>query len=289
MIDLSGAVARYIKIDVDTTNGVANHGAAFNFVGLSEVQFLTRPDPGNTRLQVGPTTHYFRTEFDFNQSAARTQLLLQTLLDDGAVVYLNGEEVYRQNLPNGAIDNTTLAAFPINDAELSGNIAIPGDRLIEGHNVLAVEVHQAAINDPDMVFGLELTSITTPPGPIEQDVVPVTINEVAAAGGESFFVELYNSGTDEVDLSGMQLAATDGTSFTLAPGTVLPAASFLVVQQEQFRVDADQPVALYSADRSQFSTRSPSTRGVLTPAGWSGLVAIHVARYAWTGERVLLA
>ena len=45
--DLGSITARYIKIDVDTTNGVANYGDAFQFAGLSEVQFLAYPPAGD--------------------------------------------------------------------------------------------------------------------------------------------------------------------------------------------------------------------------------------------------
>ncbi len=69
-IDLGAVEARYIKIDVDTSNGVANHGDPMSFVGLSEVKVLSYPPAGNTRLPLGPATYYFRQEFDFTDDPA---------------------------------------------------------------------------------------------------------------------------------------------------------------------------------------------------------------------------
>ena len=135
-IDLGGIQARHIRIDVDTTNGVANHGDPLQFVGLSEVQFLVQEPAGNTEVEVGPTTHYFRTEFDFGLAPERTQLLLNTLLDDGAAIYLNGDELYRQNLPSGQISANTLATSTVGNAATSATILLPGEQLRLGRNVL---------------------------------------------------------------------------------------------------------------------------------------------------------
>jgi len=193
-IDLNGASARYIKIDVDTSDGVANHGNALNFVGLSEVQFYAQPPAGNTELSLGPPTHYFRKEFDFNEAPDRTRLLVDLLLDDGAVVYLNGEEIARQNMPAGEIGFETTSMFELTNATLSGTLEVSSESLVNGRNVLAVEVHQHRSDDPDMVFAMEMTSITSPRPPIRFDSMPVVINEVGGADSPSdFFVELTNS------------------------------------------------------------------------------------------------
>jgi hypothetical protein len=47
---------------------------------------LTRPDRG------GPVTVYFRTRFQFNEATTGVTLYSESLVDDGAVFYLNGME-----------------------------------------------------------------------------------------------------------------------------------------------------------------------------------------------------
>ena len=127
-VDLDVA-ARYVKIDVDTTNGVANHGDPFQFVGLSEVQFLAYPPAGDVELPTGPNTYYFRHEFDFDDAPERTTLELTTLLDDGAVIYLNGQEVYRQNMTAGPVGYDSTPAFAVSDASPSDNDYLADRRL----------------------------------------------------------------------------------------------------------------------------------------------------------------
>jgi len=83
--------------------------------------------------------------------------LLRLRRDDGAVVYLNGEEILRSNMPEGAIDANTFA-----NAEIIGNnesllneypVAL---NLVNGTNVLAVEIHQINLTSSDISFDLEL-------------------------------------------------------------------------------------------------------------------------------------
>ena len=87
-------------------------------------------------------THYFERSFTFTGDPVQTALQLSTLIDDGAVVYLNGFEVARMNLPGGAINATTGATAGIGNATVSAPLSLPTDRLVAGTNLLSVEVHQ---------------------------------------------------------------------------------------------------------------------------------------------------
>ena len=80
--------------------------------------------------------------------------------DDGAIVYLNGREVIRDNMPEGAIKNDTFAsqtAFVEDDYYVHD---LKSDGLVAGRNVLAVEVHQASADSSDVSFDLELREKT---------------------------------------------------------------------------------------------------------------------------------
>ncbi|MFC1759247.1 hypothetical protein ACFL2H_10850, partial [Planctomycetota bacterium] len=81
---------------------------------------------------------------------------ISTQVDDGFVVYLNGEEVVRVGMPNGNIDFDTFANRNVNEAQVEGPFAMPSNLFVDGVNVFAVEVHQTALNSSDLVFGLEL-------------------------------------------------------------------------------------------------------------------------------------
>ena len=86
------------------------------------------------------------------------------LRDDGAVVYLNGTEVARSNLPAGAITATTFATTAVGGADESTfyPFTVSASGLVSGTNVLAVEVHQSDRTSTDISFDLELTG--TPVG-----------------------------------------------------------------------------------------------------------------------------
>jgi hypothetical protein len=55
-------------------------------------------------------TTYFRKSFTASKVAWYFGLRLRLLADDGAVVYLNGVEVCRTNMPGGIVNYTTLAS-----------------------------------------------------------------------------------------------------------------------------------------------------------------------------------
>ncbi len=252
-IDFSAATARYVKMDVDTSNGVANHGDPFQFVGLSEVQFLAYPPAGDVQLPLGPNAYYFRHEFNFDDAPERTSLELTTLLDDGAVVYLNGQEVYRQNMADGNVDYGTSAAFAIEHASPTTSISIPTDALRPGRNVLAVEVHQAAAGDDDMVFGLELTATTKPASLLPTNQIPLAFHELGAAGADTFFVELRNQSDQTLDLHNFRIAFDAGTEYRFAEGTTLAPGQLtsLPASTPGFSHAAGDKLALFDAAGDQ--------------------------------------
>jgi hypothetical protein len=106
------------------------------------------PAPENTPLTPGRATYYFRAEFNFSGDASSSQLRIRPVIDDGAVVYLNGVEIARLNMPAGPIAYSTPANATVADATLSDVIRLPAQHLISGQNVLAVEVHQASLLSP---------------------------------------------------------------------------------------------------------------------------------------------
>jgi hypothetical protein len=51
-------------------------------------------------------------------------------------VYLNGSEVYRNNMPTGTIANNTLALAAICQENVFVDFTIPKNLLVEGNNLL---------------------------------------------------------------------------------------------------------------------------------------------------------
>jgi len=129
------------------------------------------------------TTYYFRTHFTLSYDPTLITLTASNLIDDGAVFYLNGQEIYRQNMiskPN-MVTYTTLANAAIEAAWTS--VVLPSSALIQGDNVLAVEVHQASIGSSDIDWGMIIRADFPPPSPLAITSNPAdrTVGESASA------------------------------------------------------------------------------------------------------------
>ena len=111
-------------------------------------------------------TTYFRHRFNVNQPSQYVGLMLRLLRDDGGVVYLNGSEVVRSNMPIGTINYLTLAMSAVagSNEDTFYQFFIDPRSLIDGENVLAVEIHQASVSSSDISFDLELVTTTERPG-----------------------------------------------------------------------------------------------------------------------------
>ncbi|MBL7858644.1 MAG: CotH kinase family protein [Cyclobacteriaceae bacterium] len=180
-------------------------------------------------------TTYFRKQFTVTDITGVDNLQASVLFDDGVVVYLNGVEVYRNNMPTGTITNSTLAEQAIPVENVFNTFTIPNGILTNGTNVLAVEVHQNSPQSSDISFdftlmGLQVGNETafTATDLVVSDVaysdisleaefeqaLPITgivINEFSANSfqvtddfnEEEDWIELYNAGTQTVDLGNL--------------------------------------------------------------------------------------
>lgn len=109
--------------------------------------------PGGTQIP----TYYFRSQFVLSNDPALISLVASNYFDDGAVVYVNGTEAFRYNMPAGNIAWATLASAANPAGEGTFIVSnIPSSLLIQGTNTIAVEVHQSALNSSDVAFGTAL-------------------------------------------------------------------------------------------------------------------------------------
>jgi hypothetical protein len=164
----TGSVWKYLD------NG-SNQGTAWRVAGFSDgawasgaAQLGYGDGDEATVVSFGPNasakyvTTYFRRAFTVADPSGFAALTLRLLRDDGAVVYLNGVEVFRSNMPGGTIASTTLATAALGGADETTFVAasVPASSLAAGTNVLAVEVHQASGTSSDVTFDLELSGST---------------------------------------------------------------------------------------------------------------------------------
>jgi hypothetical protein len=111
------------------------------------------PDATNRHL-----TTYFRHWFTAPEGIQITNLNFRLLSADGAVVWLNGREAFRTNLPGGSIAYTNLALRPVvlDAAYTFYPTNLAGPSLLRGTNLVAVEVHLRTATRIALGFDLEL-------------------------------------------------------------------------------------------------------------------------------------
>ena len=88
-------------------------------------------------------TQYYYTKFTTTSVSAFATMDIAVNVRGGAVIYLNGQEVRRINMPQGTITSTTLASnlFTESRKVVTGEF-VQGGRLQKGENILAVEMHR---------------------------------------------------------------------------------------------------------------------------------------------------
>jgi hypothetical protein len=157
----AGSTWRYL--DDGSNQGTAWRGRTFDdgawAQGPARLGFDVGGEATVTRTSGRPVTSYFRHHFTLADASAFSQLTLRLLVDDGAVIYLNGTELTRRNLPAGTVTSTTNALeFVTGPGTLEvTDLVVPASALRSGDNVLAVEVHQAP-DSKDLAFDLGLVA-----------------------------------------------------------------------------------------------------------------------------------
>ncbi|MDR4954426.1 DUF839 domain-containing protein [Chryseobacterium sp. ES2] len=124
-------------------------------------------DPVTTTINSGLTTAYFAKDFTVDLSTLSDTMELGVMRDDGIIVYLNGEEVVRDNMPAGAVTFNTFSSTTIDGAaESVYNIfSIPKSKFVNGVNRFSIELHNRSTTSSDLRIDayLKTTTNTTIP------------------------------------------------------------------------------------------------------------------------------
>ena len=138
-------------------------------------------------------TTYFRQTINIPNPLIYPSFQFNVERDDGYVVYVNGVEIGRDNMPAGAIGNATPAIAAIEDAIIT--ITVPNTTFIAGNNDIAVEIHQSGATSSDVSFNLELKGLD-----------PAIFNASSA--------DLTLPSCSQVLFAGLYWGATQGTNGT---------------------------------------------------------------------------
>ena len=103
-----------------------------------------------------PVTVYFRKSFIAERMSGIARLTLKLVVDDGAIVYLNGTPVVYENLSGDTAYDTLATAMPVAFQSTWHTYRIEPSLLVEGANALAVEIHQSSVTGSNISFDLQL-------------------------------------------------------------------------------------------------------------------------------------
>jgi hypothetical protein len=165
------------------------------------------PNPSNKYI-----TTYFRKSFNLPDASSLTGARLRLKRDDGAVVYLNGVEATRSNMPLGVITASTLAASAVGGPDESRffEFEINPGRLRSGNNVIAIEIHQNAPNSSDISFDAELIITRQSSASIPLGFTPLQFNaRTLSSSGQWSALEQATFSTPLVPASSANLRVTE--------------------------------------------------------------------------------
>ena len=210
------------------------------------------------------TTVYFRKEFEITNANLITEATARVMSDGGAIVYLNGVEIARDNMPADPVNFETFASSDSNIRE--GNIDVFSflpSALVDGINVIAIELHNGSSASSDMGMDLQLdvttlntlgdavtingpttvrtrsfdgsdwsalneaTFVTALPASAENLVISEIFYHPAGDSEVAEYIELMNIAGESISLAGVVF--TGGISFSFSNNTILEAGERLLL------------------------------------------------------------
>ncbi len=209
------------------------------------------PAPGiGTELSInGPSgfvvTFYFRTQFLMPETnTPGATLTASMLIDDGAVVYLNGTEIIRRRMNANPAFNS-FATGNASDGQVEV-FPLSFTNFVVGTNYLAVEVHQGGQGSSDVTFGMsiETTHLVTnfPPRGLVMNELMANNHSVTntADGTVTDWLEFLNPSTNTINLEGLSISDSiiDPQRWVFPAGVTVGSQSYLIV-----KFDSDSPAS----------------------------------------------
>ena len=217
-------------------------------LGYGKNDIVTYLDYGPNASRKRPTAYFRNTVHLMNAPKEKDKFKLNFTVDDGIIVYVNGTEAGRYNMPSGNVGYDSYASSYAQGNPDTGTMTLPAQLFHDGDNTIAIELHNNDGSSSDMYWDAEISAILSstttsyysteaeinlPSGDVSLTACyrPLTEAEMAEAGlhqvcvnevsgsNDSYvneyakkadWVELYNSSNEEIDLEGYYL--TDNLS-----------------------------------------------------------------------------
>ena len=191
-------------------------------------------------------TYYFRKIFNLTELPTENDMfVLDYIVDDGFIVYINGIEAGRYLMSSGNVSFNTYASSHASNNPDTGSMMIDASLFKKGENVIAIEVHNNSASSTDIYFDASLSfqsyvskdyivsedelyeipaagnyNLTACYEPLSEKelkegyVTPVKINEICASNSiyineyyeKNDWIELYNTTGKDYDIAGMYIS-----------------------------------------------------------------------------------
>lgn len=154
---------------------IANLGAGYTDVDFTPSVLLSQYINGVSGDDI--PSFFFRTTFQVENASAVTKLLGELYYDDAAIVYINGVKVAAFDEPNGGYASNLSYGGSNAAAPKLGEISVSDtSMLVNGDNILAVELHQGRSSSSDIYLAVKELSLSTEPVSNELEVDSLTVN-----------------------------------------------------------------------------------------------------------------
>jgi len=204
----------------------------------------------------------FRKKFTVGDTAGMADIELGLNADDGAIVYLNGQEIFRNNMPAGTVVFDSYASEPVPNENSFVYTEVDRELFNIGENIIACEVHQANASSSDVSFDISIgykyevdslagiysqealiksdTSFNISLEPVFEpidNIEGIYLNEIASVTSlfkdeydeKSGFAELYNNTGEDITLFSFFLSDDKNNlmRYAIPDSTVIPAYGFI--------------------------------------------------------------
>jgi len=144
-------------------------------------------------------TYYFRRKFNLTNAPSEQQTYtFSYTVDDGCIIYINGTEVHRANMPEGTVTYSTFS--PSTDGQqVTGSFTIDPALLRSGTNVIAVEVHNNNAPSTDIWWSgsLTLTESAGGDGLINANNPELNLEDIISGDGHANITACFEPIDDE--------------------------------------------------------------------------------------------
>ncbi len=217
---------------------------------------------------------YFRKTFTVTDHTVYNSLDLEAVRDDGMVVYVNGVEVWSNNMDAGTVNYSTFANTVVSGSSEGVWLTQSAqNELVTGLNVVAVEVHQENAGSSDISFNFKLTGSTAIFSPVTRGpyLQSGTSTSVIVKWTTSIATDTkVNYGTSLGDLSSTVSDGTLTTDHEITISSLSPNTTYYYELEDASGVYQPEDANMYVKTAPTIGAKQFVRAWVLGDAGTSG-------------------